>query len=257
MPLLDRADIDESTLTEGQRQWRKHGVLLLPKFLPDNLIDAYSEVREALNKPGGWRTPTPYEHVPELRQAALYPPMMAKMKELIGEDMLLHLALTGWVSTERNWHQDDYLNPDFVNSYYVAAWMALDDIHADSGPFEYIPGSHKWPLLRGEKVRQAMTAKELENFDHWPKVSEEFVAPATEAEIAKRKAPVRQFIAKRGDVLLWHGRLMHRGTVANVPGMRRKSLICHYSSAERRIDMKDQQADENGNLYAKFGRRLE
>ena len=54
----------------------------------------------------------------------------------------MHLNLTGWVSTERNWHQDDYLNP-FINSWY-GRLVALDKISADAGPFEYVPGSHKW-----------------------------------------------------------------------------------------------------------------
>ena len=47
--------------------------------------------------------------------------------------MLLHLALTGWISTQRDWHQDDYLNPPFVANWYAAVWMALDDISAESG----------------------------------------------------------------------------------------------------------------------------
>ena len=45
------------------------------------------------------------------RTLALDPPLMAKLKEVSGEDMMLHLCLTGWISTKREWHQDDYLNP--------------------------------------------------------------------------------------------------------------------------------------------------
>lgn len=46
--------------------------------------------------------PTPYLHVPALRDLALYPPLMEMLQSLIGEPMMLHLALTGWVSTQRN-----------------------------------------------------------------------------------------------------------------------------------------------------------
>ena len=73
--------------------------------------------------------------------------------------MCLSLALTGWVSTERNWHQDDYLNPPDVDAWYVAAWLALDDIPSGSGPFQYVPGSHRWPAIRGDKVRLGIEAQ--------------------------------------------------------------------------------------------------
>jgi len=92
-----------------------------------------------------------------MRYLLLYPPLMAKLKEVIGEEMILHLCLTGWVSTQRGWHQDDYLNPSFVNSWRTAVWIALGDIH---GPFEYVLGSHRWPLMRGEKVRALLTDEE-------------------------------------------------------------------------------------------------
>jgi ectoine hydroxylase-related dioxygenase (phytanoyl-CoA dioxygenase family) len=163
--------------------------------------------------------------------------------------MFLHLCLTGWVSTERGWHQDDYLNPPHVNSWYAAVWMALDDIHPDSGPFEYVPGSHRWPLMRGSKVRAHMPWRQA-MLPNWPALSEEFVVPAIDAEITRRGAEIRQFIAKRGDVLIWHGRLLHRGSKPNRPGMPRKSLICHYSGVTHRGDIPVRAKDENGQLYA-------
>jgi ectoine hydroxylase-related dioxygenase (phytanoyl-CoA dioxygenase family) len=144
----------------------------------------------------------------QIRKIAPYPPLMDHMRNLVGEEMLFHLALTGWVSTERQWHQDDYLNPPHVNSCYAAVWIALDDIHEDSGPFEYVPGSDRWPLLRGETVRSYMTAEELRDYDAWPTISEGIVVPAIEREIQKTGLPITKFIAKRGDVLIWHGRLL-------------------------------------------------
>lgn len=251
LPPLDRPDVDESTLTPAQLQWRRDGVVILPRFLPDHLIDTYSRRRALLENPNGWPTPTPYLDVPEMREIALYPPLMKQMRELISEQMLLHLCLAGWVSTERGWHQDDYLNPPFVNSWYAAVWMALDDIHPDSGPFEYVPGSHRWPLIRGDKVRTHMPAQEARRTD-WPQLSESFVVPVLDAEITRRGSKVRQFIAKRGDVLIWHGRLLHRGSIPKKPGMMRKSLICHYSGSTHRQDFPIRTQDSNGELYAIF-----
>ncbi|MBY4892061.1 phytanoyl-CoA dioxygenase family protein [Rhodobacteraceae bacterium N5(2021)] len=40
---------------------------------------------------------------------------------------------------------------------------------------------------------------------------------------------MREFTAKKGDVLLWYGRLMHRGSPPRAEGSRRPGLIGHYA----------------------------
>lgn len=265
IPPLDRPGVDESLLTPEQREWRRDGVVTLRGFLPDAVLDPYIARREQLRIEApehyrtGWYSTSPYEHIPELRALALYPKLMRLMEHIIGEPMMMHLNLTGWVSTERNWHQDDYLNPPHVNSWYTAVWIALDHIDPACGPFQYIPGSHQWPLLRQEKVLACMSEEEalarhpVSGSLVWPKTSEAFVVPAIEAEIARRGAPVREFLAVKGDVLIWHGRLMHRGSLPRDRGLLRRSLIAHYSGVNHRPDMGNRLRDENGMYY--FGSR--
>jgi hypothetical protein len=262
LPRLDQPDVDAAGLTAEQRAWRSDGVVILPRFLPDSVIDPYIRLREKFGRARGWDTPTPYLQIPELRHVSLYPPLRAMLRELIGEEMMLHLNLTGWVSTERDWHQDDYLNPGTVNSWYAAVWIALGDIHPDSGPFEYIPGSHRWPLLRGEKVRACMTGAERAasvgstGFDAWPTITEKYLVPAIEAEIHARGIAPRQFLGRKGDVLIWHGRLMHRGTRPNGSDLERRALIAHYSGVTHRPDMPRRRTEKNGGVYAVFDHEL-
>lgn len=254
-PALDRPDVDQSKLTAEQISWHRDGVVVLRGFIPAAMIDDYVAVRARLPKPGGWTTPQPYEHVPELLRLSLYRPLMEVMKTLIGEEMLLHLNLTGWVSTERDWHQDDYLNPPFVNCWYAAAWIALDHIPARSGPFEYMPGSHRWPVLRGDKVQACMTEADHAELAAageahlWPTLTQKYVVPAVEAEIRARGALARQFLAEKGDVLIWHGGLMHRGAKPASPGIERRAVIAHYSGLSHRPDVPVRKQDEHGSYY--------
>jgi ectoine hydroxylase-related dioxygenase (phytanoyl-CoA dioxygenase family) len=257
LPWLDQPSVDVAGLTPEQAQWRQEGVVTLERFLPDDLISAYV-ARRGREPIIGWVSPTCYEHVWELRALALYRPLTQLMRDLVGEEMMLHLALTGWISSERAWHQDDYLNPPGVNGWYAAVWMALDTIHPDSGPFEYYPGSHRWPLLRGEKVRSFMSDEdraEQDSPNRWPRITERYVIPAVEQEAARRGAPTQQFLGKRGDVLIWHGRLMHRGRKPDVPLMERRSLITHYSGADHRRDMPNR-TEQDGSVYAVFNQPL-
>jgi hypothetical protein len=250
-PPLDRTDCDETGLSADQKFWRDNGYLIKQGFIPEDLIDRYCEVRARHPSPGGWTCPVPYMYVPELRDVSLYPPLMKLMESLIGEEMGLHLNLTGWVSTERNWHQDDYLNPPYINSWYAAVWIALDDIHEDSGPFEFVPGSHKWPVMKRHKVRMFLKPEERDH-PNWPGLAERFINGVAEAEIAKRGIKIRNFIAKKGDLLIWHGRLMHRGSYPKVPGMPRKTVISHYSGISHRIDMPAVDRTSAGSAYFHF-----
>jgi hypothetical protein len=249
IPVLDRRKVSLDTLTSEQRQWREEGVVILEKAIPDSLIDAYCGVREPyLPKELGFPSPTAYLSVPQIRDIALHPPVAKVMETLIGQKMALHFDLTQWVSTERQWHQDDYLNPPEINAWYMAVWFALDDIHADSGPFEYVPGSHRWPVVRGHLVRKRMSAAEAAS-ERWPHYSEKIVTRAYEQKLADSKLPIRTFMAKRGDVLIWHGRLLHRGSRPRQATLSRKALICHYTAINKITPAQHELAYSNGYPY--------
>jgi Phytanoyl-CoA dioxygenase (PhyH) len=205
------------------------GVHIARRLIPDPLLDAYADSYLAAGvEPLGWEHCTPYVEVPALRDLCLSDELLGMVEHLLGEPPLLHLNLTGWVSTERDWHQDTYLNPPEVGDRYLAVWIALEDIHADAGPFEYVPGSHRWPVLTREAVFATLTPAQQLDPD-WPRFTEATVVPVLEAEMASRHASPRYFLASRGDVLLWHPRLIHRGSAPVDRGRTRRALIAHYS----------------------------
>jgi hypothetical protein len=225
--------------TPLQAQWLRDGAVILPWLIPDSLIDAYCEAwkRERLGLAGLYHV-TPYRYVPELLDLCCYGPLSWALEDLIGEKMGVHLNLVGWESTERDWHADCYLNPPEVAPYYAAVWFALEGILPDAGPFEYVPGSHRWGQLDQAQVRALIPADERD-LPSWPRSSETILTPVVEAKIAEAGAAVRQFLGERGDVLIWHSKLVHRGSRPNIQGLRRRALIAHYSGITRRPDMPD------------------
>ena len=152
-PPLDRPDLDLSTLTADQRHWVEHGFVIKQGIVPSELLDAYWDVRSRYPEPHGWPCNNAYQHIPEALEVSVYRPVFELIESLIGEPTMLMLNLTGSVSTERNWHQDDYLNAAYTQGWYAAAWFAIDDVDPDSGPYQYVPGSHRWPVLRRDRVR--------------------------------------------------------------------------------------------------------
>jgi ectoine hydroxylase-related dioxygenase (phytanoyl-CoA dioxygenase family) len=226
-------------MTPDQEYWRKYGYLVIENFIPHDLIDRYCErfIRDTLNVGKiGYFSPTPYLEVEEIKDLCLYPPLLEKMQELIGHEVAMHLNLTNWKSTQRNWHQDDYLNPVGVNAHYAGVWFALDYIHPSAGPFEFVPGSHRWDVCRREKVLSALPP-EVRHDPDWPWHAEKILNPLYDEEIARKGTKPVTWCGKKGDVLIWHAWLLHRGSYPKDPELLRPAIITHYSSVKHRPDM--------------------
>lgn len=257
--MFSKITVPNDHKTHPNIAWDCHGVAFLPGLIPGELIDAYVEERKRLigGTPKwrtGWNDPTPYMRVRSMLDIACHRPLTEEIKPLIGwKEPGLHLCLTGFQSTERAWHQDRYLNPEYVGEKYIAAWIALDDIHEDSGPFEWIPGSHLWPVIERSKVWEEMRARGQDpNLPTWPSDSEGWVGAACEEEIRRQGVTKKAFYARRGDVLLWHASLVHRGSKPRNAELERRSLICHYSAIDARPDMPHLRRMENGSFYFWF-----
>lgn len=222
--------------------WNETGVVILREGMPNGLLERYENAWLAAHgvdgqfspdNAGGWQYETPYMHHDEVAELFCYTGLADTLESLLGEPAGVHLNLTGWITTSRNWHQDSYLNPPHVGDYYAAVWIAFHDIHPDSGPFQYIPGSHRWPQVTQETIAQYFDLSD----PMWPTKSEEILTPLFEAEIERRQAEIVTYLPKRGDILIWHGRLLHRGSPANVPGTERRATIAHFSGINHRPDM--------------------
>ena len=64
----------------------------------------------------------------------------------------------------------------------------------------------------------------------WPIHSERVLTPFFEEMIDVNDLEKVEFTAEKGDVLIWHARLLHRGTVAKKPDAVRKAIISHYTA---------------------------
>ncbi|TDO49070.1 phytanoyl-CoA dioxygenase PhyH [Kribbella sp. VKM Ac-2527] len=109
-------------------------------------------------------------------------------------------------------HQDNfYLKAE--PGTCVAAWMALDKVDQENGCLEVIPGSHRWPILCTEKADTKISFTDV-------------TVPLPDADAA---VPVEM---EAGDVLFFHGALVH-GSAPNITTDRfRRALIGHYIQGE-------------------------
>ena len=93
-------------------------------------------------------------------------------------------------STETSWHQDiRYWN--FENDNLISIWLALDEEFDENGVLEFIPGSHKMQF----------SPEQFEGKQYFS-----CTAPENQELIEKKTSTILQ----KGDVVLFHGRLLHR-----------------------------------------------
>lgn len=238
IPYLDRPNIDESVLSEDQRFWRRNGYLLLRNAVPESLIDDYLALRaEAGLVHQGWPSIYSYESIPKIRDLCLYKPLLQRIETMVGYKLVLAHILSTFTSSERGWHMDDTMADPPAAASGVALWFSLGDIHPDSGPLEYVPGSHRWPILRMHKVACHLTKEALYNtegkYEYWGQLVEYFVNPACDAYLRKQNAIAKTFLGKKGDVLVMHGGLLHRGSVPRDNQLLRPAIISQFIDPER------------------------
>jgi Phytanoyl-CoA dioxygenase (PhyH) len=101
----------------------------------------------------------------------------------------------------------------------AASWLALEDIDEGSGVFEFIPGSHQLPEL----LHQGVGKGHKGNFEEYDRVLQRTVEMCTE-----RGLTTKRFLAKKGDVLVWHADLMHGGAAIENKDSTRRSLVAHF-----------------------------
>merc|ERR1711966_59576 len=99
----------------------------------------------------------------------------------------------------------------------AAAWVALEDVHDDSGPLLFWPGTHSESLwdcdslgIR-EQVGQAPSAGSYNLYEE-----------ALRKALEKRGKPPLHAIIKKGEVFMWAASLVHGGSEINKPGLTRK-----------------------------------
>ncbi len=172
-------------------------------------------------------------HVPEARELMLGPAITQFLTRWYGGQSPTCLqTLTYKYSSEQGAHSDKKLvAPPHADTYdretLTASWFALEPSNLENGALIVYPGSHKIP--------KPDLSWEIAN-DYGAYVR------AIDALCRQHGSDPVVFEAELGDILFWHGDLVHAGgpimsQAAETPT--RKSLVCHYAAIpkqERSLD---------------------
>jgi phytanoyl-CoA hydroxylase len=153
----------------------------------------------------------------DVRGLALDFNLTSILSDLLGDPAVLCNSLNFEKGSSQPIHIDSlYMTPRTPHSL-IATWIALEDVHPDAGPLTYFPGSHKIPLYTfNDGTHHASPEETPDWFDY------------IDVQIRLRGLKEKAFIAKKGDVFIWHSDLVHGGSPIANHRLTRSSLVGHY-----------------------------
>jgi ectoine hydroxylase-related dioxygenase (phytanoyl-CoA dioxygenase family) len=156
-------------------------------------------------------------------------PAVAQFLSLIFESPpAVTQSLTFWRGSQQPIHIDyPFVCRQKRLAYIAASWIPLEDVSEEAGPLEYYPGAHQIAITgffdwgNGDIVKGA---ESMQNSMEFAKYLEDRVRSANIKPVI--------FCPRRGDVLIWHGNMPHRGTPIKDASRTRKSYVTHYTSLQ-------------------------
>lgn len=216
-------------VTEQQRQqFNETGILVVENFYPDFLLDG---AREDLSPHLGFdsrplagvshsssnRIQDAWPLIENVREIALYGPMLDLLGELFGQKARPFQTLNFKYGTEQATHSDTIHFNSEPFGMMCGVWVAFEDIGPDQGPLEYFLGSNQFEEM---------------NF-------EDFGIEADYANYPLYEDAVRDLIASenleasfgtigKGSAIIWAANLLHGGSPQIDKNLTRWSQVTHY-----------------------------
>ncbi|MDB5876060.1 MAG: phytanoyl-CoA dioxygenase [Ramlibacter sp.] len=181
--------------------------------------------RFAIRDASHWRVHGFYLHS-EYARAVFDNPELNRLASLIlGRPAEPRFTINFMYGSEQELHQDTAVFHVAPRNYLVGAWLACEDVSPDAGPLVFYPGSHREPLYP--------------KFDNYPQTNlRTDPRPREYSEYVARRSEQYErhhYLARKGDVFLWHGMLIHGGSVVTDPKRTRRSYVCHYIPGEMEV----------------------
>ena len=163
-----------------------------------------------------------HQGLASVRNVACHPEILAALRVLYGREPFPFQTLNFPNGTAQHFHSDAVHFHSLPHGFMCGVWVALEDIHADAGPLEYYSGSHRLPYQRARDL--GLSLEEV-LMDPAP---QRFFEAGWREQVKREGYERRLFLARRGEVLIWHANLLHGGAPVRNKTLSRWSQVSHY-----------------------------
>jgi len=250
-PWLDREDAAnqiEAQLGSGMisgteanlcRRWVSEGYVILDRLIaPDVLDEVWSGYERSIqsgkitllaeaageNDPWPGRYLNPHKKAGAFCRILKHPALLRALSVLLGRDPKPLQTIASHKGSQQGLHSDSIHMTTYPLGYLIACWIAVEDIHPDSGPLVYYPGTHRLPHVFSKDV--GITEEDFRREGYAPYHAK--YEPRIRELVEQHGREPHYFHAKKGDVLIWHANLIHGGSERRDLAHSRRAIVCHY-----------------------------
>jgi hypothetical protein len=208
--------------TDIERLWQKPPEgLLIETFEPDGEMRYIAP--DIRYRDGRTKLLDAYAFSGAAREAIAAAEVVEFLTAIFADKPQAFQGLHFWNGSQQAMHKDTaYVKVDTNPMHLAATWLALEDVEAGTGELEYYVGSHRAPdfLFGGNSKWMESHSAEHDSF-----------LQSLHDDATRYDQTRTSFLAKAGDVLIWHADLAHGGAPITKPGRSRRSLVTHFTSA--------------------------
>tara|TARA_B100000579_G_C22838428_1_gene860124 strand:- start:91 stop:1110 length:1020 start_codon:yes stop_codon:yes gene_type:complete len=233
------------------RFWSAYGFVYKPRFFSENLCQTLlGFLQDNITNYNVYK----YSHISSLLSFYCSSRLSSLLRLITSVDPVLYMSIHGLKTTSRSWHQDEFFYGGYSHGSSFAVWIALDDVTSNMGAFCLLPGSHVLPILDKSKLDRFLadgmissSSSSLES--SLSLMSAAVTVPAYEAKVASFHSHPILYLPRRGDVLIWHSRLLHRACRASSNSVHRPAVIAHYCSLDEVSPAQRSRLKSYGNMF--------
>jgi ectoine hydroxylase len=214
------------------KDWSSNGYLILENFFDIKTVDAVNAEIDQLQQRGklaftyGNKLMFANKKSKLVKSIAEDPGLKKILSFILDKDIVAFQTINFINGSEQRAHSDSIHMTTYPLGYLIAAWIALEDVTHDNGPLFYFPGSHQLPYLLNNDFNEGATFLTLGKKDY---VDYEDVI---EDLVKQKNYSRKEFLARKGDVLIWHANLIHGGAPILDKSKTRKSMVVHYYATD-------------------------
>jgi hypothetical protein len=208
--------------------WSDNGYMILDKFFDEPTVDMILEEIEKLVRQN--KFPPSHDHKlmfanrisARIRKITYEKKLVELLHFILGKEVVAFQTINFTQGSNQRAHSDSIHMTTYPLGYLIAVWVALEDTNPDNGPLFYYPGSHRLPYLLNGDFNEGETLLTLGKKDYRD------YEDRLEDLIREKQLEKKIFLAKKGDILIWHANLIHGGEPVRNPALTRNSMVIHY-----------------------------
>jgi ectoine hydroxylase-related dioxygenase (phytanoyl-CoA dioxygenase family) len=250
-PWLDRPDAldliaakeQSGEITEEQarqcRFWNANGYIIIRDLIEHQTLDSVWDAYQSAVDSGHIKLPAepadrddrypgrflnPHKRLASFCQILKHEALLGWIQLLTEREPKILQTITSHKGSQQGIHSDSIHMTTYPLGYLTAAWIAFEDIHPDSGPLVFYPGSHRLPYVFSKDV--GLTEEEY-NERGYTSYHERY-EPYMRRLVEDHGIEPHYFHASKGDTLIWHANLIHGGSARRDLTLSRKALVVHF-----------------------------